>query len=130
LGIARPFLLFSLFLYFLPALYCLSLFSASASIQGSGLDNVTFTDGHDSRAKIKLLAKKSLETGEDIDSIPESMRQYLAMQAMESGKGFGGAFFGRSGLLPYGHGSSMLLGGDQSGQGKVCKYMSNPWLGE
>ncbi|KAI8176994.1 Homeobox protein HOY1 [Colletotrichum sp. SAR 10_75] len=70
------------------------------------------------RAKIKLLAKKSLETGEDIDSIPESMRAYLAMQAMESGKGLGGPFLGRTGLLPYGH-NSMLLGGDQSGQGKV-----------
>ncbi|KAK7953206.1 homeobox protein HOY1 [Apiospora saccharicola] len=69
------------------------------------------------RAKIKLLAKKSLETGEDIDSIPESMRAYLAMQAMESGKGLGGAFLGRTGLIPYG--SSMMLGGDQSGQGKV-----------
>lgn len=72
------------------------------------------------RAKIKLLAKKSLETGEDIDSIPESMRAYLAMQAMESGKGLGGSFLGRTGLVPFGHGS-MLLGGDQGGQGKVCK---------
>ncbi|KAI3531554.1 homeobox domain-containing protein [Colletotrichum paranaense] len=70
------------------------------------------------RAKIKLLAKKSLETGEDIDSIPESMRAYLAMQAMESGKGLGGPFLGRTGLLPYGH-NNMLLGGDQNGQGKV-----------
>jgi hypothetical protein len=69
------------------------------------------------RAKIKLLAKKSIETGEDIDSIPESMRAYLAMQAMESGKGLGGAFLGRTGLVPYG--SSMMLGGDQGGQGKV-----------
>ena len=71
------------------------------------------------RAKIKLLAKKSLETGEDFDAIPESMRTYLAMQAMESGKGLGGGFLGR-GLLPYGHGG-MLLGGEQGGQGKVCK---------
>ncbi|KAI1078752.1 homeobox transcription factor [Whalleya microplaca] len=68
------------------------------------------------RAKIKLLAKKSLETGEDIDSIPESMRAYLAMQAMESGKGLGGPYMGRTGLLPYG---SMMLGGEQGGQGKV-----------
>lgn len=70
------------------------------------------------RAKIKLLAKKSLETGEDIDSIPESMRAYLAMQAMESGKGLGGAYLGRTGLTPFGHGS-MLLGGAEGGQGKV-----------
>jgi len=68
------------------------------------------------RAKIKLLAKKSLETGEDIDSIPESMRTYLAMQAMESGKGLGGPYMGRTSLMPYG---SMMLGGDQNGQGKV-----------
>lgn len=33
-----------------------------------------------SRAKIKMLAKKSIETGEGCDSIPESMRHYLAMQ--------------------------------------------------
>ncbi|RBR25142.1 uncharacterized protein FIESC28_02050 [Fusarium coffeatum] len=70
------------------------------------------------RAKIKLLAKKSLETGEDIDSIPESMRAYLAMQAMESGKGLGGSYLGRTGLVPFGHGN-MMLGGDQGGQGKV-----------
>lgn len=70
------------------------------------------------RAKIKMLAKKSLETGEDIDSIPESMRQYLAMQAMESGKGFAGSYMGRTGLLPFG-GGNMLFGGDQSVQGKV-----------
>lgn len=31
------------------------------------------------RAKIKMIAKKSIETGEDCDSIPDSMRQYLAM---------------------------------------------------
>lgn len=74
----------------------------------------------DRRAKIKLLAKKSLETGEDIDLIPESMRAYLAMQAAETGKGLGGAFFGRTGLLPYGHGN-MLMGGEQSQQGKVCE---------
>lgn len=72
------------------------------------------------RAKIKLMAKKSLETGEDIDSIPESMRNYLAMQAMESGKGLGGAYLGRTGLTPFGPGS-MLLGGGEGGQGKVCK---------
>jgi hypothetical protein len=70
------------------------------------------------RAKIKNLAKKSLETGEDIDSIPESMRAYLAMQAMESGKGLNGSYFGRTGLSPFGA-SSMLLGDPNS---KVCTY--------
>lgn len=69
------------------------------------------------RAKIKLLAKKSLETGEDIDLIPESMRAYLAMQAAESGKGLGGAFYGRTGLLPYGSGGMMMAG--EQHQGKV-----------
>ncbi|KAK9471327.1 uncharacterized protein V1510DRAFT_438027 [Dipodascopsis tothii] len=33
------------------------------------------------RAKIKLLAKKSIENGEDFDAIPESMKQYLAVQS-------------------------------------------------
>lgn len=65
-----------------------------------------------------MLAKKSLETGEDIDLIPESMRAYLAMQAAESGKGLGGAFYGRTGLMGYGPG--MLLGGEHANQGKVC----------
>ncbi|KAJ6782413.1 hypothetical protein PWT90_11240 [Aphanocladium album] len=69
------------------------------------------------RAKIKLLAKKSLETGEDIDSIPESMRAYLAMQAMESGKSLGGSYLGRTGLVPFGHGNMLL--GEQAGPGKV-----------
>ncbi|KAK3370345.1 putative homeoprotein [Podospora didyma] len=68
------------------------------------------------RAKIKMMAKKSLETGEECDSIPESMRQYLALQAMESGKSIGG-FFGRAGMMSYGH--QGLLGADQGGQGKV-----------
>lgn len=62
-----------------------------------------------------MLAKKSIETGEDCDNIPESMRQYLAIQAME-GKTLGGNFMGR-GLTPYG--SGMLLAGDQGTQGKV-----------
>jgi len=82
-----------------------------------GKDRILITSR---RAKIKLMAKKSLETGEDIDQIPESMKQYLAMQAMESGKGLGG-FFGRS-MMQYGQ--QGLFGGDQGGQGKVCKYRS------
>ena len=67
------------------------------------------------------MAKKSLETGEEIDSIPESMRQYLAMQALETGKGVGSSFLSRSGLLPYGQGN--ILSGDQGGQGKVCQLL-------
>ena len=69
------------------------------------------------RAKIKLMAKKSIETGEGCD-IPESMRQYLAIQEMESGKSLGGNFFGRSNMVPYGSGS-LFMGADNGTQGKV-----------
>lgn len=41
------------------------------------------------------------------------------MQAMETGKGLGGNYLGRTGLMPFGH-NGMLLGGDQA-QGKVCE---------
>lgn len=54
--------------------------------------------------------------------IPESMRQYLALQTMDSGKSLGGNFLGRSGLMPYGSGN-MLMGGDQGPQGKVGMLM-------
>jgi len=53
--------------------------------------------------------------------IPESMRAYLAMQAAESGKGYPGAYLGRTGLIPYGSGG-MFMGGEQANQGKVCKW--------
>jgi hypothetical protein len=46
------------------------------------------------------------------------MRQYLAIQAMESGKSLGGNFLGRSGLMPYGSGN-IIPGGEQGPQGKV-----------
>lgn len=64
-----------------------------------------------------MIAKKSLETGEDIDTIPESMRAYLAMQAAESGRGLGGTYYGRTGMMGYGPG--MLLGGEPASHGKV-----------
>ncbi|KAI9793837.1 MAG: hypothetical protein M1816_007089 [Peltula sp. TS41687] len=72
------------------------------------------------RAKIKLLAKKSIETGEDCDAIPESMRQYLAIQAIESGKPLRQALPIRTGagLGAYGNGD-MLTGRDQTRDGKV-----------
>ncbi|KAI9853692.1 MAG: Transcription elongation factor SPT4 [Vezdaea acicularis] len=69
------------------------------------------------RAKIKLLAKKSIETGEDCDAIPESMRQYLALQAMESGKPLGPRFLGRAGVAAYG--SGLLMNGDSTNPSKV-----------
>jgi hypothetical protein len=55
------------------------------------------------------------------------MRAYLAMQAAESGKGLGGAFCGRTGLLPYGQ-SGMLLGGEQGSQGKVCTSLQSRFV--
>lgn len=73
------------------------------------------------RAKIKLLAKKSIETGEDCDAIPDSMRQYLALQATESGKPFVGDFLGRSnGMNPYG-GGGMIMSAESNNPGKVGK---------
>lgn len=63
------------------------------------------------RAKIKNIAKKSIENGDDCNDIPESMRRYLALQAMESGKSMGTSFLGRPGM-PYG--SGMLLNTDTS----------------
>lgn len=59
------------------------------------MDLCGFTNRH-SRAKIKMLAKKSIETGEGCDSIPESMRQYLAMQVDPNKPGARDAF-GRTG---------------------------------
>lgn len=71
------------------------------------------------RAKIKLLAKKSIETGEDCDAIPESMRQYLALQAMESGKPLAREFLGRSSTMNAYGGTGMLLNAESSNPGKV-----------
>ncbi|KAL1997829.1 hypothetical protein VTN02DRAFT_652 [Thermoascus thermophilus] len=56
------------------------------------------------RAKIKMIAKKSIETGEDCDSIPESMRQYLAMQFDPNKPGARDLFGRTSGLGGYGSG--------------------------
>jgi Homeodomain len=54
------------------------------------------------RAKIKNMVKKSIENGEDSNDIPDSMRRYLAMQAMETGKPLGRDFmiprFGSGGM--------------------------------
>jgi hypothetical protein len=49
------------------------------------------------RAKIKNIAKKTIETGDDYEAIPESMRRYLAMQSLETGKQYlSGDMFGAS----------------------------------
>ncbi|KAF3483645.1 homeobox domain-containing protein [Arthroderma uncinatum] len=37
------------------------------------------------RAKIKMIAKRGIETGEDCDAVPESMRRYLALQLDPAG---------------------------------------------
>ncbi|KAJ9613547.1 hypothetical protein H2200_003489 [Cladophialophora chaetospira] len=71
------------------------------------------------RAKIKMIAKKSIETGEDLENIPESLRQLLAMQAMESGRPFPRQLLRPGGpMAQYGSGG-MLLNGDPTAQGKV-----------
>ncbi|KAK4939199.1 hypothetical protein LTR10_020498 [Elasticomyces elasticus] len=72
------------------------------------------------RAKIKMIAKKSIENGEDCDNLPEPLRQLLAMQAMESGRPFPGQLLRRPGgpMAQYGSGG-MMMNGDLTAQGKV-----------
>lgn len=86
---------------------------------GCGMELQRLTDRF-RRAKIKLLAKKSIETGEDCDAIPESMRTYLANQALESGKPLSREFLGRSPsqMSTYGSGG-MLLNPDSTQPGKI-----------
>ena len=62
-----------------------------------------------------MLAKKSIETGEGCDSIPESMRHYLAMQFDPSKPGTRDPF-GRSA----GYGSPGMYASESS-SGKVGK---------
>ncbi|KAL9603080.1 MAG: hypothetical protein Q9219_001444 [cf. Caloplaca sp. 3 TL-2023] len=74
------------------------------------------------RAKIKLLAKKSIETGEDCDSIPDSMRAYLVMQELQNGKPSAREFYGSLGRGPGSantYGGGMLLNAESSSPGKV-----------
>lgn len=67
-----------------------------------------------SRAKIKMLAKKSIETGEGCDSIPESMRHYLAMQ-FDPNKAGARDPFGRVGA----YGQPSMYANETSPSGKV-----------
>jgi hypothetical protein len=75
------------------------------------------------RAKIKNIAKRSIESGEDCDSIPESMRQYLAMHAY--GPRPAG---GMPGQFPYGNGGLMLNTDTSSGKTVIqhfhCRSLS------
>ncbi len=68
-----------------------------------------------------MIAKKSIETGEDCDNLPESMRHMLAMQALESGKPFPRHLLGRTSgpMAPYGGSGGMMLNGESNGTGKV-----------
>src|SRR4051794_839438 len=70
-----------------------------------------------------MMAKKGIDSGEDCDNIPESMRQLLAMQAIESGKPFAPHLLGRpqGPMAPYGNGS-VLMNGDPNGTGKVGMF--------
>ncbi len=67
-----------------------------------------------------MIAKKSMDGGEDLENIPDSMRQLLAMQAIEAGRPFPRQLMGRPGapMVPYGNGG-MLMNGDPNGTGKV-----------
>ncbi|OCK90132.1 uncharacterized protein K441DRAFT_680537 [Cenococcum geophilum 1.58] len=71
------------------------------------------------RAKIKNIAKKSIESGEDCNDIPESMRRYLALQAMESGKTLGRDFLCRTGGGMAAYGSGAMLLNTDTGSSKV-----------
>ncbi|KAJ5899738.1 Homeodomain [Penicillium taxi] len=71
------------------------------------------------RAKIKMLAKKSIETGEGCDSIPESMRNYLAMQYDPSKPGTRDSF-GRA--IPYGAPGMYANEANQSGKVVISHF--------
>lgn len=66
------------------------------------------------RAKIKMLAKKSIETGEGCDAIPESMRQYLAMYFDPNKSGIRNSF-GRTA----GYGMNGAYSNESASSGKV-----------
>lgn len=70
-----------------------------------------------------MMAKKGVDIGDDIDHIPESMRQLLAMQAMQEGKPFPAHLMGRPGapMSAYGNGSMMMSAADNNA-GKVGKH--------
>lgn len=63
------------------------------------------------------MTRKGVDTGDDLD---ESMRQLLAIQAMESGKPFPPHFMGRAGgpMAQFGMGG-LPMGGDPNGSSKT-----------
>ncbi|KAK9386977.1 hypothetical protein V1515DRAFT_586741 [Lipomyces mesembrius] len=64
------------------------------------------------RAKIKLLAKKSIETGGDTGLIPDSMKHYLAVQSTGPGSSSSSAYFARA----------FGLTGPRSGLGRSASF--------
>jgi len=77
-------------------------------------------DRSNRRAKIKLLAKKSIETGEDCDAIPDSMRQYLAQQAMELGRPLSRSFLANP--LAFNGGMQLGLDGHSPQKVGMCTF--------
>jgi len=78
------------------------------------------------RAKIKNIAKRSIESGEDCNNIPESMRQYLAMQQFgPGGKGLHAGLLGRNGAGygPFG-GGVLALNGDSASIKVVIQHFA------
>lgn len=67
-----------------------------------------------------MLAKKSIETGEGCDNIPESMRHYLAMQFDPSKPGTRDPF-GRAAA----YGAPGIYVNDANSSGKVGMYLCN-----
>lgn len=80
------------------------------------------------RAKIKNIAKKSFESGDECDVMPDSMRKYLAMQALESGKPFThdglSASYG-SGYIMNTESSASKVGKSGTSRGDLAKHSSN-----
>lgn len=71
-----------------------------------------------------MLAKKGGDVGDELDYMPEAMRQRLAMQAMQEGKPFPAHLMGRAGGPLGGFGSNMLIGGDPNGNSKTGMLFS------
>lgn len=68
------------------------------------------------------MAKKGGEVGDELDYIPEAMRQRLAMQAMQEGKPFPAHLMGRAGGPLGGFGNNMLVGADPNANSKTGVY--------
>ena len=65
-----------------------------------------------------MLSKKGIDSVEDLEHLPDNMRQYLAMQAMQEGKPFPPHLM-RPGQQPVSYGNGSLLMGGDNNSGKV-----------